>query len=111
MKWRARLAVVACGFSVVFLAAGCAAQYNKVEESFSQPINCATAEGDIRALQSEKASAAEQLAAGASFVTPTGIIVGALMGTAGAKYDVSSGDYNRKIDERIRQIKSTCKVE
>jgi len=45
-----------------------------------------------------------------SYALPTTIIMGAITGTGGAKYDVGTGDYNRKIDERIDQIRSTCKM-
>ncbi len=41
---------------------------------------------------------------------PTTIIMGAITGTGGAAYDVGNGDYNRKIDERIDRIRSTCKI-
>jgi len=42
---------------------------------------------------------------------PTTIIIGAITGTGGATSGVSTDDYNRKIDEQIAHIKSTCKLE
>jgi hypothetical protein len=45
------------------------------------------------------------------FALPTTIIVGSITGTAGAQYEVGTGEYNRKIDERIGDIKETCKLE
>ena len=107
----ARLAVVACGFAVVASAAGCASKYQKVEDSFSQTINCATARADIQKLESEKVSKTTEGAVGASYALPTTIIVGAITGTGGANYDVGSGEYNRKIDERIGDIKETCNIQ
>jgi hypothetical protein len=47
---------------------------------------------------------------GLSYALPTTIFVGALTGAGGAKYDVGSGAYNRKIDERIADIRSTCRI-
>ena len=111
MRRRVRLAVVAGGVVVVALAAGCAVKYQKVQDSLSQPINCATDRADIRALESDKASATQEAVAGFSYALPTTIIVGAITGTGDAKYDVSTGEYNRKIDERIGEIKATCNVE
>jgi len=88
------------------LASGCASKYAKVEEGFAQPINCSTAEIDIRALEEDNASKSAAAAAGLSYALPTTIITG----TGGSAYDVGNGDYNRKIDERIDRIRSTCKI-
>jgi hypothetical protein len=110
MNTRSRLATVAVGFAAIALTAGCAMQEQQTMQSLHQPINCATAEGDIRVLQSEKASAAAQVAQGVSAITPAGIVVGALTGTEGTKLQVAAGDYNAQIDQRIAAIKSKCKV-
>ena len=98
------------GCAMLILASGCASKYAKVEESFEQPINCSTAQMDIQALEEDKVSKSTEAAAGLSYALPTTIIMGAITGTGGAKYDVGTGDYNRKIDERIDRIRSTCKV-
>ena len=96
---------------MVASAAGCASKYAKVEESFSQPVNCAAARADIQDLHADKVDKATQAAEGLKFALPTTILVGAITGTAGAEYEVGTGDYNRKIDEQIANIKSTCKLE
>ena len=100
----------AAAFAMLVLASGCASKYAKVEESFEQPINCPTAQMDIQALEEDKVSKSTEAAAGLSYALPTTIIMGAITGTGGAKYDVGTGDYNRKIDERIDRIRSTCKM-
>jgi hypothetical protein len=47
----------------------CAAKkQKKVEQEMKQPIQCATAEGDIRVLKSEKAHAAQQIAEGVTSI-------------------------------------------
>ncbi len=77
MKPRSDLAVAACGVAMAALAAGCATDYKKTEENLNKPpINCFTAEGDIRVLQSEKANVAQQMAAGLQTIVPTSIVVG-----------------------------------
>jgi hypothetical protein len=90
--------------------AGCAIQEKRVEQSLTQPINCSIAEGDIRVLDSEKANAARQLAAGVTSIVPAGIVIGLVTGTTGTKFRVATGEYNQKIDERIAEIKRTCGV-
>ncbi len=111
MRGGGRLAAVACGIAAVVLGAGCAQKYAKVEESFVQPINCSSAQSDIAALEADKVDKATQAAEGMKFALPTTIIMGTITGTAGAEYEVGTGEYNRKIDERIGNIKSTCKLD
>jgi hypothetical protein len=111
MESRGRLALIACGVAVVASAAGCASKYEKVEDSFAQPINCSTARADIQDLQAEKVDKATEAAMGLKFALPTTIVLGAITGTAGAQSDVGSGEYNRKIEERIGNIKSTCNLQ
>ena len=106
-----RCAVVLLALAGLAASAGCASKYKKVEESLQQPINCSTAEVDIRALEEDKVSKTTEGAVGMSYALPTTILIGAITGTGGAKYEVGTGEYNRKIDERIDQIRSTCKME
>jgi hypothetical protein len=94
-------------FAVMALA-GCAFQEKQVEQSLAQPINCATSEGDIRVLESEKAHVARQVIAGVTSLVPAGIVVGLVTGTAATKARVATGEYNQKIDERVAEIKRTC---
>lgn len=106
-----RLTASLFAIAAVWLTAGCAQKYKKVEDSFAEPINCSTAWADIQWLQSNKVDKATEAAEGAKFALPTTIIVGSITGTAGAQYEVGTGEYNRKIDERIANIKETCKLQ
>ena len=72
------------------------------------PINCATAEGDIRVLRSEKASVADQVARGVTAIVPAGAVVGLVGGQEGAKLEIASGEYNSMIDKRIAAIRARC---
>jgi len=75
------------------------------------PVNCATAEGDIRVLRGEKAHVAERVAQGVTAIYPAGLVVGLLTGTEGTKIRVATGEYNKKLDAKIAEIQSTCGVE
>ena len=88
----------------------CAMEQRKVEKELKHPpaVNCATAQGDIRALQHEKANVAERMAEGVTSIAPAGIVVGVLSGTEGTKFEVATGEYNKMIDQRIAEIKNTC---
>ena len=78
------------------------------EAALQQPINCATAEGDIRVLRGEKTNAAQEAAAGATAIAPAGIVMGLVTGTENTKLQVATGEYNQMIDRKISDIRRTC---
>jgi hypothetical protein len=90
-------------------AAGCAGKFKKQEKAIeAQPVNCATAQGDLRLLQHEKAHVAEQIALGIEAIYPASAVVGLLTGTEKTKFQVATGEYNGLIDKKMAEIKSTC---
>ncbi len=97
---------------LTILVAACAGPISEVaEEELAQPVNCATAEEDIRILEQERASVAEQAKAGVTGIAPAGAVLSILTMTEKEKLQVASGVYNRKIDEKIAQIKRECGIE
>lgn len=104
-------AIVALASILVFGSlGGCAMQQKKdmQEASTALPVDCRTAEGDIRILENEKAYLVERAAEGFTAVTPAGAILGVLTGTELTKLEVAIGVYDAKLDERIAQIKAEC---
>ena len=93
---------------MISLMACAAKDQKKVEQEMKQPINCATAEGDIRVLKHEKVHVAQQIAEGVTSIAPPGIILGEITGTQETKLKVGTGDYNKMIDKRIAEIKEKC---
>jgi cell division protein ZapA (FtsZ GTPase activity inhibitor) len=94
----------ACGFR--------AHKRKKIEQELQQqPISCATAEGDLRVLKSEKAHVAEQIAMGVTSIIPIGLVVGVVTLTEWEKIKISTGEYNKKIDKKIAEIKQECNIE
>ena len=94
------------------LATGCAYQFKKQEQAAEKmPVNCATADGDIRVLRGEKAHVAERVAQGVTAIYPAGLVVGLLTGTEGTKIQVASGEYNKQLDAKIAEIQSACGVQ
>lgn len=105
---RALLAAAAA----MLLATGCAMKLKKEEKAAEQmPVNCATAEGDIRVLKGEKAHVAERIAMGVTAIYPASLVVGLLTGTEGTKIQVATGEYNKTLDAKIAEIQSTCGVQ
>lgn len=76
--------------------------------SETHPINCSTAEGDLRALESEKKHARKQQVENIEALIPAGALLGIAQGREKEKLQMLAGDYVRKIDQRMAQIKAQC---
>jgi hypothetical protein len=98
-----------CAVGLPALLAGCAIQEKKTEQKIeSTHYSCATADGELRALESEKKTTAQRISAGVRSVVPITLVVGLVTGTAGVKYRIASGEYNKMIDAKIAEIKQNC---
>jgi hypothetical protein len=93
------------------LVAACAPITQQEKQELAKPVNCATAEGDLRMLQSEKTNVAQQIANGVTAIVPAGAIIGIVSGTEGDKFKVATGDYNNMIDQKIAEIKQKCNIQ
>jgi hypothetical protein len=97
-----------CAFGLV-ISSGCAMQEKKeAAAAQAMPVSCATAPGDLRVLNSEKASTASKIGNGISMVAPIGLVAGLVTGTEKTKYEVTTGEYNKALDTKIGQIKAAC---
>ena len=97
-------------FGLILLCAPGELPASDAKTDVAKPINCATAEGDIRVLESEKAHVAEQVLKGAMAVSPSGAVLGIITGTEKEHLSVGSGEYNQMIDDKIAAIKQKCGV-
>ena len=103
---------IVASLALALLLPGCAMKLKKEEKAAEQmPVNCATADGDLRVLQGEKAHVAEQIAMGVTAIYPAGLVVGLLTGTEGTKFQVATGEYNKKLDAKIAQIQNECGIQ
>lgn len=102
------LCALALGLTVL---SACAMEFKKEEKAAeAEKVNCSTARGDLRVLQAEKANVAEQIAMGVTMIYPAGAVLGLLTGTEETKFQVATGEYNKAIEKKIDQIKTTCGV-
>jgi hypothetical protein len=109
MSQMTTLALGICVLGIAALAGGCAMEDKKTEKQVAaMPVNCATAEGDMRTLESEKKGVAAKIGAGVSMIVPIGLVTGVATGTEGTKYQVTTGEYNAMLDKKIAEIKQTC---
>ncbi len=103
-----------CALGLAVILGGCASEYKKEaaqeQQAKTMPVNCATADADLATLKSEKVSTAKQAAAGVSAFTPIGLVGGVATGTEGEKSKIASGEYNKALDAKIAEIKTTCNI-
>jgi hypothetical protein len=100
---------------VLALVTGCAAQApapeKQVQESLKQSIDCSKALADIKLLNSEKARTSQEIEDGASSIIPIGAVAHLFGGSESESFEIGTGEYNRKLDAKIAEIKKQCKVE
>ena len=95
---------------MVTLAACAKPISKKAEQDLAAPVNCATAQADIKVLESEKARAGKMILDGVTAIVPVGAVVGIVTLTEGEKLEVGTGIYNHKITEKIAEIKKECNL-
>lgn len=99
--------------SLVVLLAACASDSKPTTQALSDDINCATAEGQLRVLRSEKIHTEGLMSNDqATYMTPGVLGVG-----AGGQVELEAGlvggtmlpsDYNSFLDRKIELIKEKC---
>jgi hypothetical protein len=108
MKMRKIVLVV----SLAIVLAACGKPISsETKETLKQPVNCDTAEGDLRVLKSEKAHVAKRLAVGVTSIMPIGLVIGVVTRTQKDKMKVAIGRYNKMIDAKVAEIKEECGIE
>lgn len=108
-----KVTMMIVGISLCALFTSCASDktVKQGEMDAKKPINCATAEGDIRSLKSEKTTASEQFATGITTIVPVGLVVDSVEGKTGTNAKVAMGDYNKMLDDKIKEIQTKCGVQ
>jgi len=97
------------------LLAGCSsnapAPEKQVQENLSKSIDCSTAAADIKTLNSEKARTSQEIEDGASSIIPLGAIAHIFGGSEKESISIGTGEYNKKLDAKITEIKKQCNIE
>jgi len=97
------------------LVAGCSAQApapeKQVEANLARPIDCSTAAANIKILESEKARTSQEIEDGASSIIPIGAVAHMFGGSEKDSFEIGTGEYNRKLDAKIAEIRTQCNIE
>jgi hypothetical protein len=70
----------------------------------SGPVNCATAEADLRVLRAEQSHAMERAMGGGTTMVPSGLVTEPEFGTS----PIGAGQYSDYLNNRISQIVQAC---
>jgi len=104
MRNRPVIALLAVG-----VVAGCAqTTQNQRADLLDRPIDCATADIDIAALEAAIPGAGERAAAGVRLVVPVARIAGRVTGKLDERREIAWGRTEDDLRGRIAEIKATC---
>lgn len=103
--------IVIAAAAIAVVLTGCTQEIRQEQQDVVKPVNCATAEGDLRVLESEKAHVAEEMVQGVLMFVPASLAYGVATDTEEARLEIAGGEYNKKIDAKIAEIKAACGVE
>ena len=87
------------------------APQKQVDASLAKAIDCSTAAADIETLNSEKARTSQEIEAGASSIIPVGAVAHMFGGSEKESFEIGTGEYNKKLDAKIAEIKKQCNID
>ena len=104
--------------SIIILSAllvGCSspapAPQKEVQTNLAKSIDCSTAPADIKTLTSEKARTSQEIEAGAGSIVPVGAVAHMFGGSEKESFSIGTGEYNKKLDAKIAEIKQECGIQ
>lgn len=95
-------------FASTLFATGTEDEAAQIEANLNAPIDCRTAEADIRMLKSEKAHSSEQAAKGITSIVPVGAVINVVQGDEDESLKIATGHYDKLIDDKIAKIEEKC---
>jgi len=103
------------GFLAIALLAGCSSQApapeKQVQANLAKTVDCSTAQADIATLTSEKARTSQEIEDGASSIIPIGAVAHIFGGSEKESLEIGTGEYNKKLDAKIAEIKQQCNIQ
>jgi len=74
-------------------------------------VDCSTTQADIKTLNSEKARTSQEIENGASSIIPIGAVAHMFGGSEKESLEIGTGEYNKKLDAKIAEIKKQCNIQ
>jgi hypothetical protein len=82
-----------------------------VQANLAKPVDCSTAASDIQTLTSEKARTSQEIEDGATSIIPVGAVAHLFGGSEKEGLEIGTGEYNKKLDAKIAEIKQQCNIQ
>jgi len=100
--------LLTCTLSAAFLALS-----SGIAWSEQNPVDCSTAKEDLAHLKHEKKSTDEREVKGVLSILPIGLAINAVhsASTKETPKEMEIKEYNKKLSERIDEIKKTCNIQ
>jgi len=96
---------------LVVTLTGCKSISPTAKDGLAKDVDCSTAPADIQTLTAEKASVAKKVSSGVRSVWPVAAVVGLLSGDYKDRVSVATGKYNKDLEAKIQEIKTTCGIQ
>lgn len=96
--------------ALAFLAGCATASHAEREALLAAPIDCATAQTDIAALEAAMPSRRERARSAVQSVTPVGAVGGVVTGSYDDRLAVLTGSTEEELSARIQAIQSECAI-
>jgi hypothetical protein len=102
------------GLIALALLAGCSSQapapQKEVQANLVKAVDCSTAQADIKTLNGEKARTSQEIEDGAGSIIPIGAVAHIFGGSEKESFEIGTGEYNKKLDAKIAEIKKQCNI-
>lgn len=96
--------------AIMLLGACATVSHEEREALLAAPVNCATAEADLAALEAAMPSRRERARSAVQSVTPVGAVRGAVTGTYDDRLEVLTGATEEQLSARINAIETECGI-
>jgi hypothetical protein len=74
-------------------------------------VDCSKALADIKTLNREKARTSQEIENGASSIIPIGAVAHMFGGSEKESLEIGTGEYNKKLEAKIAEIKKHCNIQ
>ena len=80
------------------------------QANLAKTVDCSTAQADIETLNGEKARTSQEIEDGAGSIIPIGAVAHLFGGSEKESFEIGTGEYNKKLDAKIAEIKNQCNI-
>ena len=80
------------------------------QANLAKTVDCSTAQADIETLNGEKARTLQEIENGAGSIIPIGAVAHMFGGSEKESFEIGTGEYNKKLDAKIAEIKNQCNI-